>query len=68
MNQSLGLHETVDTHELLTFKNLCVTKSALMSGLVKDNELKTLLENDAAIGQTHIQQLRAFLKEGGSYS
>jgi len=68
VNQSLGLHETVDTHELLTFKNLCVTKSALMSGLVKDNELKTLLENDAAIGQNHIQQLRAFLKEGGSYS
>ncbi|OCA85145.1 hypothetical protein [Pseudobacillus wudalianchiensis] len=68
MRKSLGLHETVDTHELLTFKNLCVTKSALMSGLVKDQELKILLENDATIGQQHIQQLRAFLQGGGNYS
>lgn len=68
MKHSLGLHETVDAHELLTFKNLCVTKSALMSGLVKDEELKTLLENDATIGQGHIQQLQAFLKKGGGYS
>ncbi len=66
MKESLGLHETLDAHELLVFKNLCVTKSALMSKLAKDEELQTLLENDAQVGMEQIQQLRGILQAGGA--
>lgn len=61
MTKYLGLHETLEIHELLTFKNLCLTKSTLMNPLAKDEELKTILANDAAAGQQHIQQLRQLL-------
>ncbi|MBT2655164.1 hypothetical protein J7E81_07900 [Bacillus sp. ISL-18] len=61
MVQYLGLHETIDLHELLTFKSLCLTKSTTMSALVQDEELKTILANDAAAGQQHIEQLQKFI-------
>ena len=61
MTKFLGLHETLDVHELLTFKNLCLTKSTTMSALVQDEELKTILANDATAGQQHIQQLQKLL-------
>ena len=61
MVKYLGLHETLDLHELLTFKNLCLTKSSTMSVLVQDEELKTILANDAAAGQQLIVQLQQFL-------
>lgn len=61
MVKYLGLHETLDVHELLTFKSLCLTKSTTMSGFVQDEELKTILANDAATGQRHIEQLQQLL-------
>lgn len=61
MVKYLGLHETLDVHELLTFKNLCLTKSSTMSALVQDEELKTILANDVTTGQRHIEQLQQFL-------
>ena len=61
MVKYLGLHQTLDVHELLTFKNLCLTKSSTMSALVQDVELKTILSNDVTTGQSHIEQLQQFL-------
>jgi similar to spore coat protein len=61
MTKFLGLHETIEVHELLTFKNLCLTKSTTMGALVQDEELKTILANDVTAGQQHIQQLQQFL-------
>ena len=61
MVKFLGLHETLDLHELLTFKNLCLTKSATMGALVQDEELKTILTNDVTLGQQHIEQLQQFI-------
>ncbi|WP_042461535.1 hypothetical protein [Neobacillus dielmonensis] len=61
MVKYLGLHETIDLHELLTFKNLCLTKSTTMSPLAQDPELKAILENDVTTGQQHIEQLQQFL-------
>ncbi|WP_071394012.1 hypothetical protein [Bacillus tuaregi] len=61
MTKYLGLHETIDVHELLTFKNLCLTKSVTMSKLAQDEELKSILENDAKSGTAHIEQLKNFL-------
>jgi similar to spore coat protein len=61
LTKYLALHETLDLHELLTFKNLCLTKATTMSALAQDEELKNLLANDAASGTRHIEQLQIFL-------
>lgn len=59
----LSLHETLEVHELLTFKNLCLTKSTTMSGMVQDEELRSLLNADVEAGQRHIEQLKEFLAD-----
>ncbi len=61
MAKFLGLHETLELHELLTFKSLCLTKATTMGALAQDEELKALLANDAASGSRHILQLQKFL-------
>ncbi|WP_053363122.1 hypothetical protein [Bacillus sp. FJAT-27251] len=61
MIKYLGLHETLDVHELVTFKNLTVTKSATMSKLVQDPELKAILDKEAVTGTRHIRNLQHFL-------
>lgn len=61
MTKHLALHETLDLHELLAFKNLCLTKSATMSKLAQDVELQAILESDSQAGIRHIQQLQEFL-------
>ena len=65
MNNSnlMGVHETLELHELLTFKSLCLTKSTTMSGLAQDQELKSLLDQDASAAKGHIQQLQRFTGE-----
>ncbi|GAE37149.1 hypothetical protein [Halalkalibacter akibai] len=64
MTEALAMHEKLEVHEMVTFKNLCVTKSATMSGLVKCEELKAILSMDVTAGRKHIQQLQSFLQEG----
>jgi similar to spore coat protein len=61
MTKYLGLHETLDLHELLSFKNLCLTKATTMSVLAQDEELRAILSADAATGIQHIQQIQQFL-------
>jgi similar to spore coat protein len=61
----LGLHETLDLHELLTFKNLCLTKATTMSVLAQDPELKAILSEDVVNGTQHIHQLQKFLTKRG---
>lgn len=63
MTKYLGLHETLDLHELLSFKNLCLTKATTMSVLAQDEELKTILSGDVTTGTQHIQQLQQFLTD-----
>ncbi|WP_338470637.1 hypothetical protein R4Z10_17895 [Niallia sp. XMNu-256] len=61
MVQYLALHETLDVHELLTSKNLTLTKTTTMSKLVKDPELKAIMEEDVATATKHIEQLQELL-------
>lgn len=61
MTKFLGLHETLDVHELLSFKNLCLTKAVTMSKLAQDEELKAILESDVTSGIHQIQQLQKFI-------
>jgi similar to spore coat protein len=55
-------HETMELHELLNFKTICMVKSKMISGIVFDQELKSLLEKDVqqsilAVGE--LEQLYA---------
>ncbi|MDP4110445.1 MAG: hypothetical protein Q8878_10510 [Bacillota bacterium] len=60
----LAPHETIELHELLTFKDLCLTKSAAMSSLASDDELKQMLQNDALLSQQHVMELCGHLQGG----
>lgn len=63
MEDKLALHERMELHEIVTFKNVCLTKSAMMQGLVGCKELKSILETDVGNGKKHVEQLNALLKE-----
>ncbi|MCX8130959.1 MAG: spore coat protein [Clostridia bacterium] len=62
-NNRIAPHETFELHELLTFKNVCATKSATMAGLVKDQELKSLLQTDFTAAQGHIRELQGLIQQ-----
>jgi len=57
----LGVHETVELHELLVFKNLCLTKTVTMNKLAQDEELKRILSEDSSKTREQIRQLQDFL-------
>ncbi|GMA60474.1 hypothetical protein NZD89_12740 [Alicyclobacillus fastidiosus] len=59
--KAFALHETMELHELLTFKNVCMTKSSTMRALVSDGHLNSLLETCAATDRQHIQELQGLL-------
>lgn len=61
MVQQIAPHETIKLHELLTFKNLCLTKSVTMSQLVSDEELRSILQNDTCASRQHTQQLSGLM-------
>lgn len=61
MNNNLGVHETLELHELLLFKNTCLTKANTLSGIAQDQELKNILQADAKASQTEIQDIQKFL-------
>ena len=63
MNNQLGVHETLDLHEILGFKTICMTKAAAMQGLVSDPQLKQLLQQDVQTGKQHVQQLQSQLSQ-----
>lgn len=63
MTKHLALHETLEVHELLTFKNLSLTKCVTMSGLVQDENLKSILLEDAASCTQFIKQMKEFLTD-----
>jgi similar to spore coat protein len=44
--QKLAAHESLEVHEAINFKTLCVLKSKMMQGLVFDQELKALMQKD----------------------
>lgn len=62
---TLGVHETLELHEIMAFKSLCLTKSSTMSELVQDQELKNLLSQDVNQTKNHIQTLQQFVPRKG---
>lgn len=63
--EKLGMapNETIQLHELLTLKNLCLVKSITMSPLVSDEELKGILKQDAATTEQHIRELKNLMEK-----
>lgn len=45
-HQKLAAHESLDLHEAINFKTLCIAKSKLMQGLVFDDDLRNLMKKD----------------------
>lgn len=62
MKGKLALHERLELQEILTFKNLCLTKAAIMQGVVGCKELKAILATDTKEGKRHVEQLNKILK------
>lgn len=58
---SYALHEVLEVHELATFKTNCLTKSKTMQMLVSDPKLKELMQMDAELTSTQLQELGAIL-------
>ncbi|ALA44585.1 MULTISPECIES: hypothetical protein [Paenibacillus] len=56
---ALAAHESLEIHEALNFKTLCLAKSKLMQGLVFDQELKDLMEKDVQQSIQAIADLQA---------
>ena len=62
-NETLALHETMETHEILNFKTVCLLRSNLMQGICFDNELKALMEKDVKQSIDDINELLPFYKQ-----
>ena len=62
-NEGLAIHETMETHELINFKTVCLLKSKLMQGICFDNELKALMEKDVQQSIQDINELIGFYKQ-----
>ena len=56
--QSLPFHETLELHEVLNFKTICMVKSKLMEGLVFNQDLKALLEKDVKQSMAAVRELQ----------
>jgi similar to spore coat protein len=61
--EDLALHETMESHELLNFKTVCLLRSKLMQGLCFDNELKALMEKDVQQSIKDVNELLAFYEK-----
>jgi similar to spore coat protein len=59
----LALNETMQIHELLNLKTVCMTTSKLMEGVVFDQDLKKLLERDVQSSIADIGALQTLLQQ-----
>ncbi|MBT2648596.1 spore coat protein [Bacillus sp. ISL-34] len=59
-NEKLAFHETMETHEILNLKTICLMKSKLMQGICFDNDLKALMEKDVQQSIVAINELKTF--------
>lgn len=61
--QNLGPNETMQVHEMLNLKTICMTTSKMMEGVVFDQELKALLEKDVQQSIEAIRDLQNLLQK-----
>ncbi|CAJ1315057.1 uncharacterized protein PTI45_03455 [Paenibacillus nuruki] len=63
MTKQLATHEKLEVHELLTFKTSCVTKAVAMRELVKDDQLKQIIDEDIQNSTKAIEDLKSILQK-----
>jgi similar to spore coat protein len=61
--QNLAPNETMQIHEMLNFKTICMTTAKMMEGIVFDQNLKALLEKDVQQYITSINDLQDLLNK-----
>ncbi|WP_309119478.1 spore gernimation protein GerQ [Paenibacillus sp.] len=60
---TLAAHESLDLHETLNLKTLCLAKSKLMQGLVFDQELRALMQKDVEQSLKALADLQALYEK-----
>ncbi|AIQ62175.1 Spore coat protein F precursor [compost metagenome] len=60
---SYAFHEVLDVHEITAFKTICLTKAKTMQMLVSDPQLKSLMQLDAEISASQLQELGSIIKK-----
>ena len=63
LQNDITLHETMQIHELLNAKTVGIIKAKLIQGLVFDQELRTLLDQDVQQSFTSISTLTNLITE-----
>lgn len=64
MDQStLAYHESLDLHEAINLKTICLAHSKLMQGLVFDHDLKDLMEKDVKQSIKALAELQALYEK-----
>ncbi len=58
---NLAPNETMQIHEMLNFKTVCMATSKMMEGVVFDQDLKSLLEKDVQQSISSIGNLQNLL-------
>jgi similar to spore coat protein len=64
VDQNMSLHETMEVHEMLNFKTVCMTQSKMAQGIVFDQDLKALMEQDVQQSMAAIKELQGLLTRG----
>nr|WP_309100039.1 spore coat protein [Fredinandcohnia onubensis] len=65
---TLGFHETMETHEMINFKTICLVRSKLMQGICFDNDLKSLMEKDVHQTMAAIEELKELYEKARTNS
>ncbi|WMJ89069.1 spore coat protein [Anaerocolumna sp. MB42-C2] len=63
LNEKLAPNETMQIHEILNLKTVCMSTSKMMEGVVFDQDLKALLERDVQQSIISIQTLQKLLEK-----
>lgn len=61
-NEALTLAEGMQLHELLTIKNLSLTKSTTMLPLISDTELKDILKQSIKLSTQEAESLKKLIE------
>lgn len=62
-DKKMAPHEGLQINELLTMKNLSMTKSVTMQPLITDEELKGIAKQHISTNEEHIKELRDIIEK-----
>ncbi|QGQ98105.1 spore coat protein [Paenibacillus psychroresistens] len=62
-DQGYAVHETLELHEIISFKTLCLSKSKIMHALVSDSELSEIFKEDIKQSTKAIKDIQNLFSE-----